>query len=149
MKIIITEEQNDKLTRKVKMMIEKLGLQESIKILGGNTKLIKLTYENNPLEFMDNFKDLKGVINRDNPEYISYKKNDKVVMIQDDVDTALFFDYNEIWYFFNKIFNMENKEIQRILSQWLEDTLNLEGYRPSIIFEDRMILLEDNLNLKG
>ncbi len=130
MKIIITEEQNDKLTRRVKMMINKLGLQESIKMLGGNTNIIKHAYENNPLEFMDNFKDLKGVINRDNPEYISYEKNDKVVMIQDDVDTALFFDYNEIWYFFNTIFNMENKEIQRILNKWLEE--NLKGYTPYI-----------------
>ena len=171
MKIIITEEQNDKLTRRVKMMVEKLGLQHAIEILGGNTNIIKHAYENNPIEFMDNFKDLETVIKPDEPNSIFYKKNGKGLMLQDDEHKQFWFQYDEIWSFFDIVFDMEYEEIQRILSQWLEETLNLkgytpglltllkkimleetlnlEGYRPSIIFEDRMILLEDNLNLKG
>jgi len=130
MKIIITEEQNDKLTQRVKLMIEKLGLEDTIKILGGNTNIIKHVYENNPLEFMDNFKDLESVINPDNPDYIMYKKNGKNLMIQDDEHKQFWFQYDEIWYFFYIVFDMEYEEIQRILSQWLEETLNLEGYTP-------------------
>jgi hypothetical protein len=130
MKIIITEEQNDKLTQRVKLMIDKLGLLESIKMLGGNTNLIKRAYENNPLEFMDNFKDLDTFINPDEPNQIYYKKNGISLMLQDNKYMEFWFEYEEIWYFFQKIFDMKYEEIQRILSQWLEDTLNLKGYTP-------------------
>ncbi len=130
MKIIITEEQNDKLTQRVKMMVEKLGLQESIKMLGGNTNIIKHAYENNPLEFMDNFKDLETIIKPSKPYIIYYKKNGKTLMVQDDERKEFWFDYTEIWYFFKMIFHMEYKEIQRILNKWLGE--NLKGYTPYI-----------------
>jgi len=132
MKIIITEEQNEKLTRRVKMMVEKLGLRESIKILGGNTNLIKRAYENNPLEFMDNFKDLESVINPDNPDYIMYKKNGKVVMDRSYSGKRFWFSYYDIWSFYEDVFKMGYNKTERILSQWLEETLKLKGYTPLI-----------------
>ena len=128
MKFLITEEQNNKLTRKVKMMIEKLGLQESIKILGDNTNIIKYAYESNPLEFMDNFKDLEIETNPDFPYHISYVKNGKVVMIQDNKYEEFYFDYDEVWSFFVNVLDMEFEESEDILSEWLEDTLKLKGY---------------------
>jgi len=130
MKIIITEEQNDNLTRRIKIMIEKLGLQESIKMLGGNTNIIKHAYENNPLEFMNNFEDLETIIKPSKPYIIYYKKNGKTLMVQDDERKEFWFDYTEIWYFFKMIFHMEYKEIQRILNKWLGE--NLKGYTPYI-----------------
>ena len=57
MKIIITEEQDEKLTRRVKMMVDKLGLDDAIKMFG-NINIIKHAYENNPLEFLNDFKNL-------------------------------------------------------------------------------------------
>ncbi len=132
MKIIITEEQNDKLTQRVKMMVEKLGLRESIKMLGGNTNLIKRAYENNPLEFMDNFKDLESVINPDNPDYVMYKKNGKVVMDRSYSGKRFWFSYYDIWSFYEDVFKMGYNKTERILSQWLEETLKLKGYTPLI-----------------
>ncbi len=128
--IIITEEQNEKLTRRVKMMVEKLGLQQAIEMLGSNTNLIKHAYENNPLEFMDNFKDLETFKRPDYHDVLFYEKKDKTLMLQDDGYMEFWFDYKEIWYFFENIFNMEYEEIQDILSKWLQDTLNLKGYTP-------------------
>ena len=130
MKIIITEEQNEKLTQRVKMIVEKLGLQQAIEMLGGNANLIKRAYENNPLEFMDNFKDLETFKKTAYPKRIYYKKNGKELMLQDDEDKKFWFRYDEIWSFFEKVFDMEYEEIQDILSQWLEETLNLKGYAP-------------------
>ncbi len=127
MKFIITEEQNEKLTRRVKMIVEKLGLQHAIEMLGGNTNIIKHAYENNPIEFMDNFKDLETVTN---PNVIIHKKKNKAFMLQEDEYMEFYFDYDEIWSFFDEVFDMEYEEIQRILSEWLEDTLNLKGYIP-------------------
>ena len=46
MKIIITEEQDEKLNQRVKMMVEKLGLKDAIKMFGGNTNIIRHVYNN-------------------------------------------------------------------------------------------------------
>ncbi len=127
MKIIITEEQNDKLTRRVKTLINKLGLRGAIKMLGGNTNIIKHAYENNPLEFMDNFKDLES---EERSNTISYRKNGKPIMLQNDETMVFWFSYDDIWSFYEDILNVEYEEIQRILRKWIKETLNLEGYIP-------------------
>ena len=131
MKIIITEEQDEKLTQRVKMMVEKLGLDDAIKSLGVNR--IRHAYENNPLEFLDNFKDLETVEHPDYPNYpnsILFKKNGVVVMLQDMKFKRFWFDYDNIWSFFERVFDMKYQQIQGVLKQWLEETLNLEGYTP-------------------
>ena len=128
MKIIITEEQDEKLTRRVKMMVEKLGLDDTIKSLGVNR--IKHAYENNPLEYLDNFKDLEIVKSEKYPNSIFYRKTGKVVMEQNKQTKRFWFDYDEIWSFFEKVFGMEYQEIQELLTKWLEETFNLEGYTP-------------------
>ena len=66
-----------------------------------------------------------------NPDYsnrILYEKNDKVVMEQNLKNKDFWFDYKEIWSFFQQVFSMEYEEIQSLLNTWLEDTLNLKGY---------------------
>ena len=40
------------------------------------------------------------------------------------------FDYDEIWSFFESFFGMEYQQIREVLSYWLEETLKLEGYTP-------------------
>ena len=127
MKIIITEEQNEKLNQRVKTLINKVGLRGAIKMLGGNTNLIKYAYENNPLEFMDNFKDLES---EERSNTISYRKNGKPIMLQNDETMVFWFSYDDIWSFYEDILNVEYEEIQRILRKWIKETLNLEGYIP-------------------
>jgi len=66
----------------------------------------------------------------DYPNYISYKKNGRVVMEQYIKSKFFWFDYDEIWSFFESVFSMEYKEIKEFLNIWLEETLKLEGYKP-------------------
>ena len=40
------------------------------------------------------------------------------------------FDYGEIWLFFESFFSMEYEEIQRVLKIWLEEDFKLKGYTP-------------------
>jgi hypothetical protein len=136
MKLIITEEQNEKLTRRVKTIVDKLGVRDAIKMLGGNTNLIKRVYENNPLEFMDKFKDMESVLNPNLPTRFLYEKNGKIIMEQDILYKEVWVNYDEIWYFFENIFDMGYMEIQDILSQWLEENLNLKGYTPETDFNN-------------
>ena len=126
MKIIITEEQDEKLTRRVKMMVDKLGLKETIKSLGINR--IKHVYENNPLEFLNNFKDLEIVESPDYPNEILFVKNGKVLMVQDKKTKIFWIDYDNIWSFFDKVLGIEQREIKEILTKWLEDDFKVKGY---------------------
>ena len=130
MKIIITEQQDEKLTRRVKMMVEKLGLEDAIKMFGDNTNIIKHAYENNLLDYLNNFKDLEVVESEKYPNSIFYKKNGVVVMELNKKTKICWFDYDNIWSFFDIVFDMEYQEIQGFLNKWLEDTFNLKGYTP-------------------
>ena len=69
-----------------------------------------------------------------NPIYSNrtlYKKNDKIVMERDLKNKNFWFDYDDIWSFFENVFSMQYVEIQSLLEIWLEETLNLKWYRPS------------------
>jgi len=40
-----------------------------------------------------------------------------------------FFNYDTIWSFLESMFSLEYKELQSITEDWVEETLNLKGYR--------------------
>ena len=40
-------------------------------------------------------------------------------------------DYDTIWSFFEKVFSMEDGEIQQLMNTWLEETFNLKGFTPN------------------
>ena len=64
------------------------------------------------------------------PNSIFFRKNGKVVMEQDKTFKDFYFDYDEIWSFFESLFSMEYRQIQDVMRYWLEETLKLEGYTP-------------------
>ena len=66
------------------------------------------------------------------PDSIFYKKNGIVVMEQNKKFGYFWFDYGEIYSFFESFFSMEYKEWRRIMKIWLEETFNLRGYAPEI-----------------
>ena len=146
MKIIITEEQDEKLTRRVKMMVEKLGLKETIKSLGINR--IKHAYGNNPLEFLDNFKNLEKVESPDYPNEILFVKNGKVLMVQDKKTKIFWIDYDNIWSFFEKVLGIEQREIKEILTKWLEDDFKVKGYTLYELERYEDDTLEETIKLK-
>ena len=71
---------------------------------------------------------LEVVENQKYPGSFFYKKNGKVVMEQDKKIKIFWFDYDEIWSFFESFFGFKYKEIQVVLTEWLEETLKLKGY---------------------
>ena len=83
------------------------------------------------------------------PDSIFFRKDGKVVMEQDLKNKNFWFDYYEIWSFFEKFFNMNYTEIQEVLRVWLENTFKLEGYTPLAYgFKDKQ-WLENTFKLEG
>ena len=91
---------------------------------------------------------LEVIQHPDYPISIFFKKNGVVVMEQDAKFKRFYFDYDSIWSFFKEFFGMENQKIREILTKWLEETLNLEGYTPIPGQLLQIELLEDTLKLK-
>ena len=133
MKIIITEEQNEKLNRKIRLTVEKLGLKQAREMMGD--ELIKQGFIDNPLSFLDQFNNLKPVeedgrifyVDNDNlPLFYYYKKD------QESKNSYYYINYHRIWSFFEDVMGYNYNEIQEIIKEWLGTTYNLRGLTPLV-----------------
>jgi hypothetical protein len=130
MKIIITEQQNEQLNRKIRFAVEKLGLAQARQIFGD--EIIKQAYMDNPESFLEQFDDLKTikkggrVFYHDNENILirywedDYKNNDGLMM----------FSFVYIWSFFSGIMGYSNTEIQNLLKKWIKKTYKLTRLVP-------------------
>ena len=84
----------------------------------------------------------------DYPNSIFYKKNGKVVMEQNKKNKYFWFDYGEIWSFFESFFSIEYEEIQGLLNTWLEEDFKLKGYTPGEVVQLWHKELEETIKLK-
>ena len=75
---------------------------------------------------------LEIVKSKDYPNSIFFIKNGKVVMEQNKENKYFYFDYDDIWLFFESFFGMKDQQIREVLRYWLDGTLKLEGYTPLI-----------------
>ena len=66
----------------------------------------------------------------DYPNSIFYRKDGQVIMEINKKTKYFYVDYDTIWSFFEKVFSMEDGEIQRLMKTWLEETFNLKGFTP-------------------
>jgi len=133
MKIIITEEQNEKLNRKIRLAVEKLGLPQAREMFGD--EIIKQTYIDNPSSFLDQFKNLRPI---EKGIEMIYVDNDKLPLFyyykqdQETKDGYYFIHYSRIWSFFSEVMDYSYTEIKEIMKEWLGTTYNLRGLTPGI-----------------
>ena len=104
MKIIITEQQNEKLNKKIRLVVEKLGLPQSREIFG--KEIIKQSYSNNPPSFLNQFNNLRPV---EKGNKIYYVDNDNLPLFyyykeeQDSKNGYYYINYHRIWSFFLRL----------------------------------------------
>ena len=131
MKIIITEEQNEKVNRKIRLAVEKLGLEQAREMMGD--ELIKQGFIDNPSSFLNQFNNLRPVemdneiyyVDNDNLPLFSYYKED-----WESKNSYYHINYYRIWLFFDEIMGYNYTEIQEIMKEWLGTTYNLRGLTP-------------------
>ena len=58
---------------------------------------------------------LEIVKSKDYPNSVFFRKIGKVVMEQDKENKYFYFDYDEIWSFFESFFGMEDEQIREVL----------------------------------
>ena len=145
MKIIITEQQNEKLNKKIRLAVEKLGLVQAREMMGN--ELIKQSYVDNPLSFLDQFNNLKLVekddkmyyVDNDNLPLFSYYKEN-----QESKNGRYYINYYRIWSFFSRVMGYNYTEVQEIMKEWLYTTYNLRGLTPDgVNFPKNLIVGND------
>jgi hypothetical protein len=145
MKIIITEQQNEKVNRKIRFAVEKLGLKHARELMGD--ELIKQGYIDNPLSFLDQFNNLRPVekgneiyyVDNDNLGLFSYYKKD-----QESKNGDYYINYYRIWSFFEDVMGYDYTEIQKIMKEWLDTTYNLRGLTPDGVNFPKNLIVGNN-----
>ncbi len=128
MKIIITEQQNEQLNRKIRLAVEKLGLEQAREMMGD--EIIKQAFIDDPLSFLDQFNNLKPIEKNDK---IYYVDNDNLPLFfyyiedQESKNGYYYINYYRIWSFFSRVNDYNYTEIQEIIEEWLGTTYNFRG----------------------
>ena len=128
MKIIITEEQNEQLNRKIRLTVEKLGLDQSREMFGD--ELIKQAYIDNPLSFLDQFNNLTPI---EKDDKIYYVDNDNIPIFfyfkQSELNKYGYYYINneKIWSFFYKIMWYDDNVVKTIIHKWLKKQYKLSN----------------------
>ena len=58
-----------------------------------------------------------------------YVKNGKPIAFQNKKNKVFLFDNDLIWSFLVSMFSLKDEELKGITEDWVEETLNLKGYR--------------------
>jgi hypothetical protein len=128
MKIIITEEQQESLQRKLKKMVKKLGWEKTSIVVNGPKNLAKLAFNNNPYEFLNMFNNLDVVQSEERPDWVLYRfEKGNNMMVYDPKYDEVYINYDIIWSFLRDGFNLNYTEIQKLTKRWLYETYNLRG----------------------
>ncbi len=127
MKIIITEHQNEKLNKKIRLTVEKLGFKQSLEIFGKD--IIKQAFIGDPESFLNQFNGLK-LIERYNDGHsdINYVDENNFIIfyykVNNDRYRSIYVDY-DIWNFFENIMGFSESKSEKIIKNWLKDVYGL------------------------
>ena len=130
MKIIITEQQNEQLNKKIRLAVEKLGLVQAREMFGD--KIIRQAYIDNPLSFLEQFNNLKPI---EVGGTIYYVDNDGKTLFsydEDDLESGYGYvhtNHKRIWGFYSEVMMLRG-DVQKIIMDWLSNTYNLKSLIP-------------------
>ena len=125
----VLKEEVDLRFERIKSIVNKYGIKQATEVLGG-VEIIKNAYQDNPLEFLNQFNDLIPV---KKDYFMYYVDKDKIPLFKYDISpksVVVYINYDRIWMFFDDVMGLKTHEIQEIISNWLKETYNIKGLTP-------------------
>jgi hypothetical protein len=120
MKIIISENQVDKIKSKIHEYVKKYGFEKSRQIFGDKV-LLTIGFNNDPMEFLNLFNNLKQVQSTLVEGWSLFQDEKGVVHILNINRTNMtYFDYITITKPLTFFFNLELRARDKLLKKWLE-----------------------------
>jgi hypothetical protein len=125
----------ESLKQNLKQQVKEFGFKDTAELVGGTENLVKLGFNNDPMEFLNMFNDLDVVQSEEKPYWtlFRYKKHENL-MIYDRKNDDVYINYYEIWSVLEDKFGLKYSETQRLTKIWLDEVYNLKGVTTMIIF---------------
>jgi hypothetical protein len=131
MKIIITESQkkllfensiNDSLIDTIKTD----GWESAVELVGSVKNIMKVLKIKTPMDFLNLFNDLDIVQSEENPDWTLFRYvKGKNMVVYDKENWYAYVNYDDIWSFLDKSFDLKHSEIQELIKDWLSEVYNL------------------------
>jgi len=135
MRIIITENQQSSLQLKLKKMVKDIGWEKTSIAVGGIENLVKLGFNNNPMNFLNIFNDLDIVQSKERHYCVLFRhENENNMMVYDRKSDEVYINYGDIWLFLEDGFGLNYYETQELTQEWLSETYNLRGVTTTACF---------------
>ena len=128
MKIIITEEQQTSVKRKLQKMVKELGWETTSKAVGGPKNLATLGFDDDPFDFLNMFNDFDIVQSEDKAHWTVFKYGKGAnMLLYDRKINVVFINFYVIWSFLREGFGLDTKETQEITKKWLGKVYDIKG----------------------
>lgn len=124
----------EKLKKKIQLMVFKLGLRPSIDLVGRS--LLKQAFSDDPLSFLPQFNNLTKI---DTDQYIHLKDKEGETIVMYHSKRILkkggnvYINSNKLWMFFSWVMDFDKVDIGKIIKDWLEDNYGIVGLEPTAI----------------
>ena len=118
----------ESLKQTLKQQVKGFGWKDTAELVGGTENLVKLGFNNNPMEFLHLFDDLDVVQSEEKPNWtlFRYKKYENP-MIYNRENDEVYIDYYRIWSVLSNDFGLNFDETQSLTETWLGEVYNLRG----------------------
>ena len=126
----------ESLKQNLKQQVKEFGFKDTAELVGGAENLVKLGFNNNPMEFLHLFDDLDVVQSEEKQDWtlFRYKKHENL-MIYDRKNEIVYINYYEIWSVLEDKFGLKYSETQRLTKIWLDEVYNLKGVTLYYLFD--------------
>ena len=127
MKIIISENQVDKIKSKIHEYVKKYGIEKCKQIFGDKV-LFTIGFNNDPMEFLNLFNDLDVVQSIEEKGWTLFRyEKGKNLMVYDRKNEDVYINYDQIWSVLQNNFGLNYDETQQVTEEWVGVVYNLRG----------------------
>tara|TARA_R110000868_G_C10801371_1_gene757106 strand:- start:605 stop:1042 length:438 start_codon:yes stop_codon:yes gene_type:complete len=126
MKIIITENQQESIKIDLQNMVKDFGWGLTSKVVNGSKKLVKLAFNNDPMDFINLFNDMNGVKSEEKPNWTLFKdEHEKTMISYDRKKRRVYVNFRDIGFILENEFELTISEVKKIIMKWLDNVYNL------------------------
>jgi hypothetical protein len=130
----------ESLKQTLKQQVKEFGFKDTAELVGGAENLIKLGFNNDPMEFLNLFNDLDVVQSEEEPNWVLYRyKKGHNFMIYDRKNGDVYINYYGIWSVLHHGFGLNYDEIQSLTETWLDEVYNLRGITTPKLLMHRLL----------
>jgi hypothetical protein len=127
MKIIISENQVDKIKSKIHEYVKKYGFEKCKEIFGDKV-LFTIGFNNDPMEFLNMFNDLEVVQSTEKEDLTLFRdEKGKNLMIYERKFEYVYINYKQIWSVLRNNFGLNYDDTQQLTEEWVGVVYNLRG----------------------